>query len=235
MFNLSNKTKAIIISVAAGVLAIIVCIAYFSSDLYTFQKAQKTYKSIDAAYEKVDAFSDDIYSAWSKGINHKDELEGIGGWYSRDYMEGLEYLAADMNISLDDIKKGVISLDNLGKIPENYTDYDVEEAYRNMISESDSTFTVCVNIIVEAYNATGQTGLIETDLEMAKARMRDMSRDHSDYVHYTALNDYLANTLAIYDFCIEPTGTFDSMSVTLLGYKTTAQKVHFSLDYIFAE
>ncbi len=237
MFNISNKTKAIIISSIAGVLAICICIGFFSSDFYTFQKAKKAYKSIDAAYEELDDFSSDVYKAWSKGVNNEKQVKGEKGLYYHTYayMEGLEYLADGMNVSLDDIKKGVLVLDNSGVVPTEYDYSKVESAYKSVLSDYDNTFSACVNIMIETYKATGRAGEINLHIEQAKKTMRSMSKNHSEYVHYPALNDYLANTIAIYEFCSTPTGTFESASTTLSAYKAEAQKVHFSLNYIFAE
>ncbi len=227
---MSKKVKIIIAAVIAVVL--VVAIAVGSSDLFAYQKAKSAYEDVDAAYTKVNEFSHDIYEAWFNGVNNEDEVKGKGSYYSYDYMDGLEYLADETDLPLEDLKKGVMYAYK-DEVVEEYTDTEVETAYKMIFASYDNTFSACVYIITATYKVTGRTAEIETLLASAKKSMKSMGKNYADYVHYPDLKNYLTNTLALFDFCCNPEGSFEQVVETFNQYRNQARQYYFSLDYIF--
>ncbi len=233
---MKTKVKVIIVSVIAIIL--VGCIAFLSSDFLAYKKAAEAYKTIDEAYNNVNEFSHDIYEAWFKGINENDEIKGKTGsrYSSYDYIEGLEYLVEDMNISLEDIKKGVMySYYGEDEVPAEYTDDDVEEAYKSLFYRYTDKFSAVINLVVKTYEVTGRTAKIEMLLDSAKDSMKSMSKAYADYVHYPDLKNYLTNTRAMFDFCCNPEGSFEQVVETFNNYRNQSRECYFALDYIFEE
>ena len=239
LMQLSKNVKIIIAAVVAVVL--VVAIVAGSNDTVAYSVAKNSYSDIDAAYDKVNEFSHDIYEAWYNGINSKDQIKGktTSGYYykttSYDYMKGLKFLAEETGLPFEDLKKGVIFKSKGEEAVASYTDKDVEDAYETMLSLYEDEFSACVAIITATYEVTGRTKEIETLLSSAKASMKSMSKKHADYVHYPDLKNYLTNTLALFDFCCNPEGSFEQVVETFNQYRNQARQYYFSLDYIFNE
>ena len=65
--------------------------------------------------------------------------------------------------------------------------------------------------------------------------MKELSSDYSDYEHYPALESYFTNTLAFFDFCQNPEGSFEQVVETFNNYRNNAREYFFDLNYIFED
>ena len=65
--------------------------------------------------------------------------------------------------------------------------------------------------------------------------MKELSESYSDYEHYPALKGYYTTTSSFFDFCQNPTGSFEQLKTTVEDYKTTARDFNADLDYIFED
>lgn len=63
-----------------------------------FSASENAYSYLNEAYELIDKFGSDIYDAWRMGIYDKDELK----------TRGLDYLANELYLSVDDLEKGFV-------------------------------------------------------------------------------------------------------------------------------
>ena len=151
---MSKNVKIIIAAVVAVVL--VVAIVAGSNDTVAYSVAKNSYSDIDAAYDKVNEFSHDIYEAWYNGINSKDQIKGktTSGYYykttSYDYMKGLKFLAEETGLPFEDLKKGVIFKSKGEEAVASYTDKDVEDAYRMFTTASAPSPSASATILLVA-------------------------------------------------------------------------------------
>lgn len=197
-----------------------------------FETSKEAYNNIEAAYEIIDAMDHDIYEAWRAGIYDDDEIES----------GGVSSLAKKLNLSESDLKKGLTKA-IMGN------DYDTQSAEDIQYIEDNldillkvcddkmgiSLFTLCVNGVVEAYKLNGKADEAQKNLETAKGLMKTLSNDYSDYEHYPALKDFYTTTSSYYDFCVNPTGTFEQLKSTLEDYRNKERDYKSNLDYIFED
>ena len=65
--------------------------------------------------------------------------------------------------------------------------------------------------------------------------MKQLSSDYSDYEHYPVLKEYFTNTLAYFDFCQHPEGSFEQVVETFNSYRNNAREYFFDLNYVFCD
>ena len=240
-FDVASKPKKsfdkkTIITVAAVVLAAILALNMFlPSDTRAFNSAKESFAAIDEAYNKTNEYSHDIYEAWFKGINKTDAIKGKVSSYTYNYLDGLEELVDDMNITFEEIKMGVAYFWYEDEYESHLSDTEIEKAYQYILSSYDSVFSACIDIVTKTYEVTGRETEIEELLERAKGSMKSMSDKYSDYVHYPDLKDYLTLTRAFFNFCSDPEGSFNQVVETFNSYRNESRSYYFALDYIFEE
>lgn len=200
-----------------------------------FEASQIAYDNINSAYEITENFGSDIYEAWRLAITDKDEI--------RD--EGWGYLGKELSLSKEDFLDGVAytQIEMAGGDWEKATDEKKEE-YRKIAESSlntlfeymeDEFFSWCVMIVSNAYTVNGKVDEIQTYLNNAKTQMKDLSENYSDYEHYPSLKGYYTTTNSFFEFCQNPTGSFEQLKTTMEDYRTTARDYKADLDYIFEE
>ena len=197
-----------------------------------FDASKAAYESIEAAYEITEKFGEDIYEAWRMGINEKDEIMD----------EGLGYLSAELNLTEEELVEGMAymwAVDVSGLDWDELSEED-KESYRGMeslvfIMFEDDFFSMCVWMIDAAYEVNGMIETAETALNDAKSQMKTLSEEFSDYEHYPNLKGYYTTTSSFFDFCVNPTGSFEQVKTTINDYRNEARDYISDLDYIFEE
>lgn len=81
-------------------------------------------------------------------------------------------------------------------------------------------------VVSGAYAANGET---------AKAQMKNLSENYSDYEHYPNLKGFYTTTSSFFDFCQNPTGSFEQVKTTINDYRNKARGYISDLDYIFED
>ena len=201
------------------VLCLALCACNAGSSKNAFESSEKAFRYVTTAYLNTNEFADDIYEAWYLGVNEKYE-------YDRDY--NLPDFASEMNIELEHIKQAVANL--LGKDAYEYGDWsELPARYGN------SYFSAWVSVISEAYKCSGKADTIKKDLNKAKDLMKELGDEYSDYEHYPTLKKYFTNTLAFYDFCCNPEGSFNQVVETFNTYRNNAREYFFDLNYVFGD
>ena len=197
-----------------------------------FSASKEAYTNITAAYDITSDFGSDIYEAWRMGIYDKDEI----------LENGVEHLDSELNLSEDEIKNGVAYAINSVMGDDDWEAITAEdkETYRSIADTTftifeDNLFTYCVLIVTGAYTANGKTAEAQEALDKAKAQMKEMSEKYSDYEHYPNLKEYYTTTSSFFDFCQNPTGSFEQVKNTINDYKNNARNYKSDLDYIFEE
>lgn len=200
-----------------------------------FEASKEAYDNINTAYELTSDFGSDIYDAWYTAIYESDEL--IDG--------GCEYLAKSLNLSEDELMDGAVYtlLQVEGKELSECSEDDIEnlKAAADVILEKIndnqnlSLFSWCLFMVENAYMVNEKVNEIQAYLDAAKAQMKDLSENYSDYEHYPALKGYYTTTSSFFDFCQNSTGSFEQAKTTIEKYKTDARDYKADLDYIFED
>jgi hypothetical protein len=184
--------------------------ATLSKSEKAFNASSEAFGIVDEAYQLTEQFGEDIYEAWRIGINDKDKVS-------------ISYFAKELNLTEADITAAIDDLGGAGT-----GDY-----YFTYYKSQDNLFSACVWMVSKAYELNGTTQKIENDLSRAKSLMKDMSAQYSDYEHYPNLKGYYTTTNAFFEFCKDPTGSFNQVVDTINGYRNDARKYRNELAYIF--
>lgn len=202
-----------------------------SGNKKAFEVSKVAYDNVDIAYEITDNFGSDIYEAWRLGIYDDEEILD----------EGTAYLSGELSLSEDELKDGIVYvlLEIIGSSWEDATD----EEKTKLRSSADSCFTLfeddlfsfCVMVVTGAYQANGKVTEAQNALEEAKTQMKELSEEYSDYEHYPNLKGYYTTTNSFFDFCLNPTGSFEQVKTTINDYRNEARDYMNDLDYIFEE
>ena len=198
-----------------------------------FNISNDAYNKITEAYEITEDFGSDIYEAWRLAINEKKSVKG----------SGTKYLAEELSLTEDELNEGVaVALAEI--YGENWNELDDTEKnkYRDTAESryifthfSDDLFSFCVKCVVGAYKANGEIDKAQVTLDEAKSLMKEMSAKYSDYEHYPNLKGYYTTTKSFFDFCQNPTGSFEQLVETINSYKNEARDYKADLDYIFED
>ncbi len=195
-----------------------------------FEASKVAYKNVNSAYKTVENYGSDIYEAWRIGIFDDDEILD----------EGCSYLAGELSLSESEIKEGVAY--TLAAAGDGWDNCSEEERakYRNMADYTfkmmeEDLFSWCVIVVSNSYVANGKVEEIQGYLDTAKEQMKELSENYSDYEHYPSLKGYYTTTNSFFNFCQDPTGSFEQIKTTIESYKTTARDYKADLDYIFED
>lgn len=212
-----KKTVSLLMT---GVMALVLCSC--GKDEKAFEISKTAYDNINLAYESVEAIGSDVYEAWRLGIYEKDEMS-------------IELLASELSLSEDDITKGIASVLVTVGVSESAEEVDSAIVDKIFSLLEDDMFSLCVEIVKEAYVANGTVEEIKGHLDEAKAQMKELSEDYSDYEHYPNLKGYYTTTSSFFDFCQNPTGSFEQVKTTINDYKNEARNYINDLNYIFED
>lgn len=218
----------------AILLVLAMCIAMTAcggGNKKAFEASKVAYDNIDIAYEITAQFGSDLYEAWRLGIYNDDEI----------LEDGVAYLATELSLSEEELKEGVGYV--MAKIAgEDWSE--MSDEYKTTITENtgilfkmmeDDLFSFCVMVVTGAYTVNGKVEEAQNALDAAKAQMKELSENYSDYEHYPNLKGYYTTTSSFFDFCQNPTGSFEQVKDTINNYKNKARDYISDLDYIFEE
>lgn len=215
-------------------LVIVMCVSLLgcSGNKKAFTVSEAAYDKITTAYEIADNFGTDIYEAWRLGINDRDEILD----------NGIEHLASELSLSEDELREGVVYalVVSIMGADWNETPEDSKQEYRELADTvfnfmEDDLFSFCVYVVTGAYTVNGKIAEAEVALDEAKTLMKELSEKFSDYEHYPNLKEYYTTTSSFFDFCKEPTGSFEQLKETINDYKNEARDLINDLNYIFEE
>lgn len=203
-------------------------VACGGGDKKAFEASKAAYDNIDIAYEITEQFGSDIYEAWRMGIYDDDEILD----------DGADHLATELSLSADEIRAGAVYT-----IYQDEWDTKSDEEKDKLIDEADLFFSIfeddlfsfCVMAVSNAYVVNGKVEEAQTALDAAKAQMKELSSEYSDYEHYPNLKGYFTTTSSFFDFCQNPTGSFEQVKETVNDYKNEARDYISDLDYIFED
>lgn len=201
------------------------------SDRKAFEASKAAYDSIDIAYEITEQYGSDLYEAWRLGIYDDDEI----------FAGGAEHLASGLSLSADEIRTGAAYTvatmvgENWDELSEEDKNKYIDNADAFFSVMEDDLFTFCVMAVTGAYTVNGKVEEAQTALDAAKAQMKKLSTEYSDYEHYPMLKGYYTTTSSFFDFCNNPTGSFEQVKETINDYRKEARDYISDLDYIFED
>ena len=219
--EVKNMKKIIAIILAAVMLLSLAACggSEDSSKQLAFEQSKEAFREITTAYLAINMYSQDIYEAWRIGVNSRKDY---------DDESNLSDFAYEMHIDEESIKQAVAEL--LFKDSYEYGDWELLPYMYD-----GSYFSAWVSVISEAYVCSGDVDKISEHLNNAKALMKQLSDDYSDYEHYPVLKEYFTNTLAFFDFCQNPEGSFEQVVETFNSYRNNAREHFFDLNYVFCD
>lgn len=217
----------------ALILAALMCVSLTAcgGNKKAFEVSKTAYDNVDIAYEISEQFASDLYEAWRLGIYDDEEILD----------EGVSYLADELSLSEEELKNGIgyVMAEMTGK-----DWFEMSEAEKLKMTKNttayfkvmeDDLFSFCVMVVTGAYTANGKVEEAQNALDMAKEQMKELSEKYSDYEHYPNLKGYYTTTSSFFDFCQNPTGSFEQVKETINDYKNEARDYISDLDYIFEE
>ena len=202
-----------------------------------FDISKEAYDKVLSAYEITELFSSDIYEAWRLGIYEDDSI----------ISQGNKYLAGELNLSEAELDAGlarVVAFLEYDKEWDELTDSEKNNCKNKCFEFGDTAlysimkdelFTMCTMVVAKAYEANGKSEEAEAALNDAKALMKQLSEKHSDYEHYPNLKGFYTTTSSFFNFCKEPSGSFEQVIDTLNDYRKEARDFKSDLDYIFED
>lgn len=218
-----------------SILALAMCIsmtACGSGNKIAFETSKAAYDNIAIAYETTEQFGSDIYEAWRMGIYNDDEI----------LEDGVSYLAKKLSLEESELTDGVcyamaeVLGTDLSELSDDQkttiTSSSCKYVFKMM---EDSLFSFCIKVVVGAYIVNGKIEETQNALDNAKTQMKELSEKYSDYEHYPNLKGYYTTTTSFFDFCQNPTGSFQQAINTINDYKNEARDYISDLDYIFEE
>jgi len=200
-----------------------------------YDLASQAFNNVNEAYTITEEYGSDIYEGWRLGIYNNKEI----------IRDGNTYLAKELGLSKEELDNGMSSLlikQLFGSDIEKLSGDKVDElkdllkkdtVYYKMFE--DSLFSFVVNVVSETYKVNGKAELAQEKLDLAKKQMKEMSDQYSDYEHYSNLKGYFTTTNAFFDFCQNPTGSFEQVKETINKYKNEARDYKNDLAYIFED
>ena len=220
-----------LVSLILALTIVISMSACGNSNKKAFEASKLAYDNIDIAYEITEQFGSDLYEAWRLGIYESDEILD----------DGAKHLATELSLSADEIRAGA-AYTIATMIGEDWSALSDEDK-DNYISNADEFFSImedelfsfCVMAVTGAYTANGKVEEAQSALTAAKAQMKELSQEYSDYEHYPNLKGYYTTTSSFFEFCNNPTGSFEQVKETINKYKNEARDYISDLDYIFEE
>ena len=179
-----------------------------------FTSAQTTYGNLMSAYEKIDAIGSDIYEAWRIGVYETPSISKLDEKLNLSYEE--------LNAAAEVLGAGMIAYHNVG------------DSVFYLFGDV-SKFSICVELVEEAYKLKGTYEEIDNLLASAKSEMKAMSEQYSDYEHYDNLKKMYSIVDSYAEFCKDPTGSFDQLTETINDYRNDIRDLESDLGYIFED
>ncbi len=218
----------------AIILVLVMCVSMTAcggGNKKAFEASKAAYVNIDIAYEITEQYGSDIYEAWRLGIYDDDKI----------LKDGVAHLATKLSLSKNELKEGVgyVIAKSKGRDWSEISDEDKKTITENTNiifgMMEDNLFSFCIMVVNGAYIVNGKAEKAQTALDAAKAQMKELSEKYSDYEHYPNLKGYYTTTSSFFDFCQNPTGSFEQVKGTINDYKNKARDYINDLDYIFEE
>lgn len=201
-----------------------------------YDTSKEAYNHIIQAIEIVKKMDSDEYEVWRLAIYEKSEIK----------TDGSEFIADKISLTEQEFCDGFLyyfktlmgEKDDYENAKKQFSKSQIRSLVAAYAAEKDpplSLFTMCVQAVVCAYDLNGKAQEAKEHLDAAKTLMKSLSKDYSDYEHYPALKGLYTTASSYYDFCVNPTGSFEQLKSTLEDYRNKVREYKSNLDFIFEE
>lgn len=220
------KKTVRVVSLCLLICMLFTVVSCSSGEKKAFATSKEAYDKLTSAYQAVDTYASDIYNAWYGGIYDDDELS-------------FSYMSRKTSLTVPELQEGLVYL-ILGDEYES-TDEAKKDSYRNesmfdaMLSFYTQEFAFCTDLVNAAYEVSGKQGEIQTQLDESKTLLKSLSTDYSDYEHYPNLKNLYTTVNAFFEYCCDPTGSFEQSKTTINDYRNQARGYMNDLEFIFGE
>lgn len=194
-----------------------------------FETSKIAFDNVDDAFKMTEVYGNDIYEAWRYGVFDVSSRGNI------DVSEMTKNTTIDEDKFREAVAKTAYNgdWDKLNDLQKDREKDKVDKYLTDLGKTYDSAFSACIGGMLIAYNELGFTDKIQEALDVAKEQMKTLSQDYSDYEHYPALKGYFTTTSSYFEFCQNPTGSFDQVRTTIDDYRNKARDYRSDLGYIF--
>ncbi len=228
-----------------------------NSNNEAYELSKEAYDNINTAYDIIENLGDDIYQAGREGALYKKDVINGGTEYLSKHLklteeelaEGIAFLIVgslglseeleeDSVAQIEDFKQ--IS-DKMYEIWENASEEDKELWRTNAdlmvitMGSKDSFQSTCSYFVICSYAVNNQISDAKTALDNAKAILKQLSNEYSDYEYYASLKDYYTTTSAFYDLCLTLPGNIEQFGTTVNEYRNDARKYRNEIEFVFEE
>lgn len=203
---------------------------------HTKQELAQVYSELKGAYESVEWFGADLYTAWKEGIYNSDKFKGA------NLNGSVSYLQSKISLSYDDTLWGCTHAYVTGICSSEWKGKEEHEKAKDAIAtgtlfymSSRNIPTACVLSVIGAYEVNGTTEHIQEVLDMAAEKLNTVDVSDSFHDSFATLNKYYDNMNAFLNFLIKPSGNFTQAEQTINDYKNVARECQSSLDRVLAQ
>lgn len=175
-----------------------------------FECGKKAYNELNTASAICEDMGDAIYGAWYFAIYKADD-------YSSSSI--VSAFASETGLSSTDIYSAGEALGYSSTL----LPYALED------------FNTAVFLVLEAFEANGQTKQLDTALANAKAELKTMTSEYSDYSHYPTLKSFYSEVDSYATFLKSPSGSFEQLKTTIETYEKEIRTYKSDLSFVFED
>ena len=180
-----------------------------------FECGKKAYDELILAADICEYIGDAVYGAWYFAIYS----DGYGLGYNADL--ALQDLSDEVGISVSDLK--VAATVYLGEELDDYVQIYLDD------------FDCTVDMTIIALEENGTIDKLNTALGNAKAELKTMTAEYSDYSEYPNLKSLYSKVDSYATFLKSPTGSFEQLATTLEKYETEIRTLRSDLEFVFED
>lgn len=177
-----------------------------------FNAAQIAYDCLVDVHETCEVVMDSVYGAWYFSIYEYDDYYGSTGF---------EEFCSKTNISSNEF--ATIIRDWLED-----DSYSKSTLYYLLEEFSDS-----VSLITMFYEKNETFTETQALLDEARASLKSVTAQYADYTGYETLKKYYSELASYFEFCQNPTGSFEQLKTTIETYERNLRTYKNDLGFIF--
>lgn len=177
-----------------------------------FKAAQDAYNCLVDVHETCVSVMDSVYGAWYFSIYEYDDYYGITGF---------EEFCSKTSIPSDEFAK--IIREWLGS-----DSYSKSTLYSFLKDFSDS-----VSLVTLFYEKNETFSETQALLDEARASLKSVTAQYADYTGYETLKKYYSELSSYFEFCQNPTGSFEQLKTTIETYERNLRTYKSDLSFVF--
>lgn len=177
-----------------------------------FECGKETYDSLNTASDICVEMMTSIYNAWRFSIYDADEYSSY---------EVLSEFADEVNLTESELQAGWIA----------FTEDENPIDFKYFIDD----FNVTTWVVFKAYEENGKVGELDDALSNARAVLKTMTSEYSDYSEYPTLKSYYSEVNSYAEFVKSPECSFEQLKTTISDYENKIRTYRSDLEFIFED